>query len=67
MPDDSEETICAPPKISATPTTIEKHQDQGMREVSAMNPAATTAMVAAVVAKVPVMNERTDEKAVFNG
>jgi hypothetical protein len=32
-----------------------------------MNPAATTAMVAAVVAKVPVMNERTDEKAVFNG
>jgi hypothetical protein len=67
MPADRDWTICAPPKISATPTTIEKHQDHGMREVNAMKPAATTAIVAAVVANVPVMNERTDENAVFSG
>jgi hypothetical protein len=67
MPDDKDWTICAPPKINATPTTMEKHQAQGIREVSAMKPAATTAIVAAVVAKAPVMKERTDEKAVFNG
>jgi hypothetical protein len=38
-----------------------------MREVKAMNPTAATAMVAQVVANVPVMNERTEDIAVLSG
>ena len=59
IPEVSDWTICAAPKIRATPITTEKHQDQGMREVKAKKPTAATATVAAVVANVPVMNVKT--------
>jgi hypothetical protein len=67
MPEVSEVTICADPKIKATPTITENAQPQGMREVNAMKPTDATAIVAQVVAKVPVMNVNTDCIAVLSG
>ena len=67
MPDVSDDTICADPKIRATPTITENAQPQGMREVKAMKPTEATAIVAQVVAKVPVMNVSTDDIAVLSG
>ena len=63
----SDETTCAAPKISATPITTEKAHIQGIRLVRARYPTAATATVAAVVAKVPVMKDRTSVMAVFRG
>ena len=51
------------PKIRATPTTMPKNQNHGMRPVSAAKPAAMTAMVATVVATVPCRKLRTAENA----
>lgn len=67
MPDVSELTICAEPKTKATPTITENAQPQGMREVNAMKPTAATAIVAQVVANVPVMKVKTDDIAVLSG
>ena len=67
MPEVSELTICADPKIKATPTITENAQPQGMRDVKAMNPTAQTAIVAQVVANVPVMNDSTEDIAVLSG
>src|SRR5580704_7377908 len=63
----SEVTTCAAPKIKATPITTEKAHIHGIRLVSARYPTAATATVAAVVANVPVMKDRTSVIAVFRG